>query len=115
MISFFVPGEPVPKQSFKYRKGGGYQPARVTEWQEAVGWMAKEAMQGKDLLAGPIEVEVGFVRSNKRRCDIDNLQKAVSDALQGVVFADDDQIHKMVLYKFYDKDAPGAWIQVRQL
>jgi Holliday junction resolvase RusA-like endonuclease len=39
--------------------------------------------------------------------DIDNLVKFVLDALQGVVYKDDDQVVKLVSYKLIDTELPG--------
>ena len=42
-ISFFVPGRPVPKQSFRVSKFGGYQPKRVTDFKKLAMLIAKKA------------------------------------------------------------------------
>ena len=59
-----------------------------------------------------MRVELLFWRSNKIRCDIDNLIKAVLDALNGVVWKDDDQIIHLVAYKNYNKERPRVEIVV---
>lgn len=112
MIQFFVPGNPIPKQSFRYRKGGGYQPKRVTEWQEAVAWCAMVAMAGAEPLGGRLKVELSFKRENKRKVDSDNLSKNVLDACNKIVWLDDVQIDDLRITKTVDKENPGVLITV---
>ena len=114
LIEFFVEGNPVPKQSFKMGKYGGYQPKRVTDWQEQVAWCASVAYKGEPLET-PVSVRLIFRRKDKRRCDLDNLAKAVNDALEGIVFKNDEQIHHLTVYKFYKQDNPGVNITVEKM
>ncbi len=106
MIQFTVPGNPLPKQSFRYSKKGSYTDPKTKAWHDTVAWKAKEAMFGKEWLKGDISVEIKFVRGNNRRVDLDNLSKNVLDACNGIVWKDDVQIVELVLTKEYDKDAP---------
>ena len=111
-IQFWVPGNPIPKQSFRYSKKGSYQPKRVTEWQELVAWHAKAAMVGKGYLEVRLKVELNFKRKNKRKVDLDNLSKAVLDACNKIVWEDDVQIVDLRITKRVDKEEPGVMITV---
>jgi Holliday junction resolvase RusA-like endonuclease len=110
-IVFLVEGEPVPKQSYRAVKGGGYTSPRVRDWQSTVAWRAREAMNGREPLTGPVSMRVVFVLGNKRRVDLDNLNKGVSDALNGIVFQDDTQVVSLHLVK-HVKQNPGVLVQV---
>jgi len=100
-ITFEVMGEPRPKQSFRYSgRGGGYTAAPIKAWQDAVAWEAKIAMKGMDMLSGNLSVTMVFKLGNKRRVDLDNLSKAVLDAMNGVVYEDDTIVCKLDLYKY---------------
>ncbi|MCJ7527678.1 MAG: RusA family crossover junction endodeoxyribonuclease [Methyloceanibacter sp.] len=99
LASFIVQGEPVPKQSFRYAKKGGYQPARVKAWQELVGWEAKMAMREPEPSRAELFVDIAFWRRSNRRADLDNLAKPVLDAMKGIVFEDDAQIVRLRLEK----------------
>jgi crossover junction endodeoxyribonuclease RusA len=110
-IVFLVEGEPVPKQSYRAVKGGGYTSPRVKDWQGTVAWRAREAMNGREPLTGPVSMRVVFVLGNKRRVDLDNLNKGVSDALNGIVFVDDTQVVSLHLVK-HVKPNPGVLVQV---
>ncbi len=112
MIQFWVPGNPIPKQSFRYKKGGGYQPKRVTEWQEAVGWCAKAAMAGAEPLEGMLRVELNCKRKNKRGVDVGNLEKPILDACNKIVWEDDVQIVDLRITKTHDKENPGVLVTV---
>lgn len=120
LVSFFVPGQPVAKQSFRVsRSGHHYQTSDVVDWQDAVGKAAKAAMVARDLhapLAKPVEalVRLDFWVKGRQRRDIDNLCKAVLDGLKQVVFEDDDQVTQLVASKQVcsrDRD-PGVFVMV---
>ena len=99
-VAIIVPGEPIPKQSFRFRYSGRhFVPARVRAAQDAVAWCAREAMAGDLPLAGPVSVVATFARKSRRRVDVDNLWKLVGDALQGIAFKDDAQIEYLELTK----------------
>lgn len=115
MIIFTVEGNPIPKQSYRAVKGGGYTDPRVKSWQNTVAWKAKEAMIGKDIITCNLFVEIYFYRSDKRRVDLDNLSKAVLDACNNIIWEDDKQVIALKLYKMYDKKNPRIDMYVRGL
>ena len=115
MITFTVPGNPIPKQSFRYAKGGGYQPQRVKDWQDLVAQYAAIAMMGQDLYQWEVEVSIEFRRENQRKVDLDNLSKSVLDSCNGIVWNDDKQVMKLHLEKKYDKHNPGIEVEVHEI
>lgn len=61
---------------------------------------ASLAAEGVRRLAGPIELEVVIFPPDRRRRDIDNVQKALLDALEhGGAYHDDSQIVKLTIEK----------------
>ena len=111
-VVFIVDGEPRPKQSYRaLNGGGGYTPARIKAWQNKVAQCASLAMRGRDPITGPVSMRVVFVLGNHRRVDLDNLNKGVSDALNGIVFTDDTQVVSLHLVKHVKKN-PGVLVQV---
>ena len=115
MIDFTITGvEPLPKQSFRYSKRGGYTDPRIKAWQNEVAWMAREAMVGKDILTGDLRVDIIFTRSNKRRVDLDNLSKAVLDGMNKIVYNDDKTVTELHLYKRFD-EVPGLYVRVEEM
>lgn len=116
-IAFDVPGQPVPKQSFRYTgangKGGGYTPARVKNWQQEVAFAASLAMAGRDPFTGAVKVTLTFKLPTRRRVDADNLSKCVLDALNGIIFADDAQVVDLHIRKVYTTP-PGVSVEIRE-
>ena len=106
-VCFTVVGDPVPKARARtVRKGGrtwSFTPKRVAAWEKVVKEEAGRNF-GKPL-NGPVAVSLAFFlkRPKARRRDnfvettpdIDNLEKAVLDGLNGVAYLDD----KLVVVK----------------
>jgi Holliday junction resolvase RusA-like endonuclease len=118
ILIFSVDGDPVPKQSFQVGRAGGtgqtsgYTPPRVKAWQKAVSWMAHVAWPEVPM-TGPVMVVIEFRLRTHRRQDLDNLSKAILDALNGVVWEDDKQVIDLHLRKVYDRDKPGITVGVK--
>jgi Holliday junction resolvase RusA-like endonuclease len=72
-------------------------------------------MAGAEPIVGPVRVEVSFWRSSKRRCDLDNLVKSVTDALNGLAYVDDQQIVELVARKGMDRAHPRAVVAITAL
>ena len=86
-------------------------PPGTRQWRE---WIALEAKQHRPgaLLDCPLRVEVDFFtlkpKSTPKRCqhpqtkpDLDNLYKAVTDALEGLIYTNDSRIVEAVTRKHY--------------
>ena len=91
------------------------RPQRLKDWQENVGWEARGAMLGNPPLDGALEVNLVFVRSDRRKCDLDNLSKAVLDAMENIVYLNDQQIVSLRLRKYHHKEHPHVYITVREI
>lgn len=118
-FSFDIRGRgcnPLPKQSFKMGKRGGYTPERIKSWQELVATRAREAMnlQGQEMLTKLLLVELWFWRGDGRRVDEDNLGKPVLDAMSKIVYADDSQIVDKITHKRYNKACPGIRVIITE-
>ena len=114
-IAFFVPGHPVPKQSFVYDgKGrGGHTKPEAKAWQDMVRVRCRESMNmcipAFEMMTGPVSLQLGFVLPDRRRRDLDNLSKAVADSMNGILYKDDCQIVKLEITKKYTGD-PGVQV-----
>jgi Holliday junction resolvase RusA-like endonuclease len=114
-VSFYVEGEPVPKQSFRMleKRSGkthGYVDPKVTSWQNAIGYAANQYFDKP--LIGKLKVTLRFFLSNNRVIDLDNLTKGVLDGLKGSAFKDDCQVCEMILSKVVDKRHSGVYIEI---
>ena len=108
MISFTIEGVPVPKGRPRFtRSGHTYTPDTTRKYEALVTARAKEAMIGKRKIEKPNAVRVDILAifpvpsswSKKRRTaalqgvehhvskpDLDNVQKAILDGMNGIVF-----------------------------
>ena len=70
-----------------------YTPEGTRDWETTV---AKEFVvaHGKPRLEGPVRVEIEF---NQKRGDLDNLAKAILDALNEIAYVDDQQVCALIL------------------
>lgn len=107
-ISFTVPGQMSGKGRAKTGQGGHhYTPAKTRSQEAIVRHYANEAMRNVARMKGPLRLLIHVYRhppqswSKKRKAaavwitgkpDWDNLGKLVSDAMNGIVYADDSQI-----------------------
>jgi Holliday junction resolvase RusA-like endonuclease len=111
-VSFIVPGHPFGKQRSRSTKSGRhYTPQETVRYENLVMMQAMQAMQDRP----PVDIDVGlmFVAvfpvpdswSAKKRAaalagdirptkkpDLSNIQKALEDGMNSVVFKDDSQI-----------------------
>lgn len=123
-IQFCIPGNPVPKGRPRFtRQGRTYTPAKTKTYEDEVKAIALSAMVGEPLET-PVAVYVRAIfpvpasYSKKRteaclsgserhtkRPDLDNVVKAITDGMNGVVYVDDAQIVRLVATKVYGTDA----------
>lgn len=138
MITFTIPGEPVAKGRPRATTINGmarmYTPKKTANYESMVALAAQQAMAGRPLMDGPLELS--FVASftipkgwTKKRLaahaecpeyvtkkpDLDNLEKALGDGMNGVVFADDSQIAQTGLCCKVYGAVPGVVVTVRSL
>ncbi|MHC4753333.1 MAG: RusA family crossover junction endodeoxyribonuclease [Planctomycetota bacterium] len=115
-MQFHVPGNPLPKQSFKKSKKGGYTPQRIKNWEQEVAWKSRLAvhhcLEHTEPWTSDLTCELVFVRGDRRWVDCENLSKPVTDAMNGIVYEDDHQIVDLRIRKFYSKEEPGLTVKV---
>lgn len=128
MIEFFIPIEPVAQGRPKFRRFkdfvSTYDPGKSKDYKKEIAKAAKEEGMkpfDKDL---PLTLSVCFFitkpKSTKRRYptvkpDLDNLVKAVKDALKGIAWHDDSQVVDSSESKRYAHSAPGVMIRVSEI
>jgi len=127
-VYFEVKGDPVPKARARtVRKGGrtwSFTPKKAAAWEKTV---KEEAVKHFDQpLTGPIQVSMIFHmdRPKSRRKDIwvpttpdlDNLEKAILDALNGVAYEDDRYVvAKNAQKRYIRREEPRVCIRVTSL
>lgn len=135
MLKFTVPGVPVGKGRPRVTTRGGkfasmYTPEKTANYEGLVAHSGKVAMAGMPLIDGPASVHLDIVCqvpaswSQKKRVqalagtvypttkpDIDNVEKAIFDGLNGVVWRDDVQVVEVRKRKRYG-DTPGVLVTI---
>lgn len=84
-----------------------YTPQGTLDYEKKIAEYAKIAMIGKKMLTCPVETEIIFILQGEDNTwptsrldgDADNLEKAVLDALNGIVFEDDKLVVRSVREK----------------
>ena len=100
-----IKAEPIPQPRPRFGRGGKvYQPEKIKAYKNVVSYAAKTAMQGKPPTSEALKINLRFYRrfkaSSRRFGDCDNLVKAVLDACNGIIFADDSQIISLTAEKY---------------
>lgn len=104
---------PLPPSANRYWRnfhGRMVKSADARQYKETVGWLLKEAGVG-EIMTGPVGVSIEVYRERKTG-DLDNRIKVLLDALNGIVWQDDDQVVAIHAYRFDDKDNPRAVVDV---
>lgn len=131
MVSFTVPGVPTPWARAGRKGGFSYTPGKQRAAMADVRVIAANALNGRPLLIGPLELALSFtypwpgrISAKKRgdplwswkdtRPDTSNLIKLIEDALNGVVYCDDGQIARHTVEKKFG-DRAEAVVTIRQL
>ena len=81
-------------------------------FKEEAGWMAKMAY--KEPLQGPLVAVIRIYRPHLKG-DIDNLQKVLLDALQGIVYRNDSQLEETHVYVKLDRLNPRVEVEIKEV
>jgi Holliday junction resolvase RusA-like endonuclease len=137
-LTFTVYGKPAPAGSKRVLPRGGRaggrpivvdDSKRSRPWKQDVSAIALEAMRGRELLAGPLAIELVFYLARPKghygvrglrpaapawptvKPDVLKLARAVEDALTGQVWRDDAQVVRELLRKQYgEPERVEIWI-----
>jgi crossover junction endodeoxyribonuclease RusA len=119
IVSFTVRGKPVPLQRSRTRAGRHYLPKRSRDYRSLVQaeWLAA----GRPSLGdSPFTLSARFVGA-RATADLDNLVKALLDALNGLAFVDDSQLvciagaHKLPADEHGARAVVELWPAVREV
>lgn len=114
-MKVFVPGHPVPKGRPRLGRGGHvYTPEATRAWEELVAtyWRLQA---GDTTFDGKVAVTLTFRFHGGTKGDIDNLQKAILDGLNGVAWRDDRQVWQLTAHIMDGHECEGVDIEVSEL
>lgn len=133
MRVFTIYGQPVAKGRPRLGKWGTYTPEKTVNYENLVKLSYIEQYKGFELMEGYLKIEMYFFMqipkstSNKKRelmlqrkilpdkkPDYDNMAKAITDALNGVAYIDDNQVVEAHIYKFYAEE-PRAEVFITKI
>ena len=127
-IRFFVACNPVAQGRGRIVKRGKFygikDPEKSAEYKRTLAILAQEHRPQRPI-EGPVYIFLGFryARPASRKKtefwkvttpDIDNLEKAILDALNGIMWIDDKQVVAVSKFKFY-AETPGVDVWIREL
>ena len=133
MITLMIKGIPVPQGRPRFRivtpRGkkpfaSCYDPTTSREWKEEVKRQA--IASGLKSLDGALSMELIFymprpkslpkkVEHHVKKPDVDNLAKAVKDAMEGVFYKNDSQVCTLKVKKVYCEEHPGVHVRIEAL
>lgn len=93
VVRLRVDGEPPTKGRPRFANGHTYTPQTTKQAEDAFGWAIKNSHPGIEPDGnGLFRLEAHFSQSSYQRRDLDNMVKLISDACNGLVWADDSQV-----------------------
>lgn len=114
-VNLEFPGAvPKGRPRFDTRSRITYTPARTREHQEVIAWEARVAMQGMKPSKRRFFVELTFW-AQRKTADGDNLEKAVLDAVEGIIYENDNQVETVIRRKLVDTKRPRTKVGFREL
>ena len=123
-LTFAVLGNPKPKGRPRFtRYGHAYTPKDTKGYEQTVRVAAMAALtqwrnenQGLHWnAAGPFALHVFLFFGDRRKRDLDNCVKSISDALNKLLYNDDHQLDEIYATRDYDIRSPRAVVTVRRL
>ena len=93
-MKIIIPINAVAQERPRFKNGRCYDPPRSREFKREVGYLVKDAWKDTPMIEGTARLDVTFYRRTLN-CDVDNLVKALMDALQGICYKNDSQIWEL--------------------
>lgn len=136
-MKIIIPGVPVGKGRPKFSTHGGfpkaYTPAKTANYENLVKLAFQQSNQKPFEKDAQLRAEIkaffpipkstskkkraemlDFTIRHTKKCDADNLAKAILDALNGVAYYDDAQICELFVFKYYG-DNPHVELSITEV
>ncbi|MBN2910790.1 RusA family crossover junction endodeoxyribonuclease [Polycladomyces sp. WAk] len=110
-FTFTVAGRCVPAPRMTYRGKRSPKVLRYMSYRHDVAWAAKAAKVPR--FDGPVAVKMDiYLLKYGKEGDIDNMQKIILDALNGIAWSDDRQVAEIHARKHYVTTPQKEQVQV---
>lgn len=93
-VELSLPYPPSGNALWRSNRGRVHKSERYTRWLKDAGYIALEQRPGG--IVGPYKISIQATRPDKRRRDLDNLLKPISDLLVSVGVIEDDSRCEMI-------------------
>ena len=114
-IRFTIEGDPIPKGRPRNYGGRSVTPQRTRDAEQAI----RDYVSVLDVVPydGPVSVSVTFYCKTRRRSDLDNMVKLLTDSLNGLAYTDDHLIHHLVarLHRAAIGETPRTEVRIEGL
>lgn len=94
MVELWLPYPPSANSLWRSAKGRVYRSRKYVDWLTEAGIEAKMQRAGK--ITGPYKISITAARPDKRKRDLDNLLKSISDLLKSIGAIEDDHLCEML-------------------
>lgn len=94
MIELWLPYPPSANNLWRSAKGRTYRSRAYVDWLTEAGLLAKSQRAGS--ITGPYKLSVTAARPDKRKRDLDNILKPISDLLKSIGAIEDDNLCEML-------------------
>ena len=129
MTWIIIPGDPVSKGRPRFALNGHARtPTKTRQWEARAAYIARAIWKGEPL-SGPVAVQVEVVHKRPKRLmrksdppmrlvngtatkDLDNCVKAALDAVQGICFHNDNQVHEILARQWYTAEGEEPRVEI---
>jgi len=102
-ITLVLPFPPSVNRLWRASKGGGvYRSPKYADWRRLAMWQLAGQAKGKKV-TGPYKLTILAVKPDKRKRDLGNLEKAISDILVSQGIVEDDSLCDWIVARWVDK------------
>lgn len=83
------------------RQGRRYMSKSGKEYKALVRDTAQYTYPHREPIDGPVQIHITYIFGDKRIRDVNNYDKIIVDALEGIIYKNDTQVNTLLLHKEY--------------
>lgn len=103
-VTLTLPYPPSANRLWRNSRGRMHKSTEYSNWLNHAGYVARSQRPGK--VSGPYQLWIRAVAPDKRRRDLGNLEKPLSDLLQSLGVIDDDSNARAIHLEWADAGEP---------